>query len=330
MSKAELDQLAIMGRVRYLADGAVAMGFPGIEVRARFSGSELRASFRASSADCWIDVVIDGETQTLNLAHGTSTIQLKAKVGSHKLSILRRNESWQGVMDLVSLETDGEFQEAPELPGRKLMFIGDSITCGAGVDNEQPGYPSSAICSNAGGSFGMLLGRRLDAQVHLVSYGGRGLIRDYRGVRDANQAPQFYTRVLPDDERYLWNCQSYQPDAIVVCLGTNDFSTGIPDQVEWVSAMATFVADLRRRYPAARIVLATSPIFPGDPEVRDYLHRLVHLRYLQEAASQDGMTTVVDLSHQPGTPKDGHPTGAQHVSIADELETVLRPMLGWM
>ena len=84
------------------------------------------------------------------------------------------------------------------------MFIGDSVTCGGGVDNNaqckpDPEHPANNVYD----SYGMLLGRRMDAQIQLVCYGGRGLERDYRGLGISDgvlNAPQFLDLAVVTDE----------------------------------------------------------------------------------------------------------------------------------
>jgi formate dehydrogenase major subunit len=76
-----------------------------------------------------------------------------------------------------------------------------------------------------------LVARRLGAQCHLVSYGGRGIIRDWQGIRDTRNAPVFYELALPDDPAVRWDHMRYVPDAIGIlrkrqCVGAYDHADG--------------------------------------------------------------------------------------------------------
>src|SRR6201995_4212179 len=90
----------------------------------------------------------------------------------------------------------GSCGAAPALPPRKLMFIGDSVTCGEMDAWEPTRDMNDRLNCDARVSYGMLVAQRLGAQCHLVSYGGRGIIRDWQGIRETRNAPQFYELAL--------------------------------------------------------------------------------------------------------------------------------------
>jgi lysophospholipase L1-like esterase len=209
------------------------------------------------------------------------------------------------------------------------MFIGDSITCGEASD-VAPGDPiKDNRMSNGRLSFGKVLARRFHAQCHLVSYGGRGVTRDWQGITAIANAPQFYELALPDDPKAAWDAAGYVPDAIGICLGTNDFSRGVPDQVIFVNTYVQFVQKIRRDAPQAHIILITSPILQDAPG--QVPNRTILSRFLQQVVEQLGspLVTAYDIAHQPGRPGNGHPTAEQQAKMADELEPAFRSALGW-
>ena len=55
------------------------------------------------------------------------------------------------------------------------------------------------------------------------------------------------------------------PEAVVINLGTNDFSTGDPGP-EFQTIYLKFVTDLRGHYPSARFFLAVGTMLSGDPD----------------------------------------------------------------
>ena len=87
------------------------------------------------------------------------------------------------------------------------MFIGDSLTCGE--DDEQlPRRKTTAPRAppiSARFHTGMLLAKWLDAQVHVLAYGGRGIVRNWDGRRDVNTVPVFFERSMPDDPASKWD-----------------------------------------------------------------------------------------------------------------------------
>jgi len=283
-----------------------------------------------------LTLLVDHGTPTLHLLHGGSNaidIGPAFSAGPHTVEVHKRTETWQGIITLldIRLPNGGTLLPPPPQPTRKLMFIGDSVTCGAGIDNndrceKDPSLPSS----NAYESYGMLLGRRLDAQTQLVCYGGRGLIRDYRGLSEKDgvlNAPQFVQLAIAIDEpsqRVPWDDSRWQPNAILVSLGTNDFNlqkTKPLDQQNWVRTYVAFVHDLRHHYPKAVIFLTEGAIVT-DPLLRQMVEHTV-------AKVHNKKVRYVPSQHYPGNGCDGHPTRPQQMHMADDLEPALRESLGW-
>ncbi len=322
------------GRFDKTATGGVRWGFPGITAYLHFRGDAAGVRVEASDDDLFFDVSVDGGAPALiRVTKGVGEYSLfKAdQAGEHVIAITRRNESWQGTCTLLgySLGTRGELLAAVELPKRKLIFIGDSVTCGEMTAYESSRDMRSKQNSNARISYGMLTARRLGAQCHLVSYGGRGIIRDWQGIRDTRNAPVFYELALPDDPAVRWDQSRYVPDAIGIQLGTNDFSQGIPDQNEFINAYVQFVEKVRRDAPHALIFLMDSPIVndePGRGPRRAVLHS-----YLEQIITRlaDAKVILAPLPHYTGVPNNGHPTGSEHEAMAGELEPLLRRSLGW-
>jgi lysophospholipase L1-like esterase len=246
--------------------------------------------------------------------------------------VFKRTETWQGVITFRGLTMDASrLLSAPQLPQRRLMFVGDSVTCGTGVNfNTTCTNPVTDPSSDAYDSYGMLLGRRLDAQVQLVCYGGRGLERDYRGKGVADgvlNAPQFLDLTIAGDDaksRIAWNAKNYTPDGIVVSLGTNDFSleaTKPLDQAAWVADYVALLKRLRAEYPHA-VVLATEGAIVTNPLLRQYIQQAV-------AIVHDPKILWTESKHYPGNGCNGHPSREQHVHMAEDFEDVLREQLDW-
>ena len=326
-------RISYEGRTAPGTDHQVRLGFPGIVVRVRASAPELHVRIEASSDTVLFNLAVDGKDEPrVQLKKGANDVVLcrGLAAGTHEIELTRRNESWQGVCAILGFDAPGgAILAAPALPQRKLMFIGDSITCGEGTEPEASPDSRSPLREDAAASFGMKLARRFHAQCELVSYGGRGVIRDWQGIRATTNAPQFYELALPDDPTARWDPSRYVPDAIGICLGTNDFSQGIPDQNEFVNAYVEFIRKIQRDAPKAPIFLIDSPILtdgPGQPPKRTALGA-----YIDEVVTKVGSPLVQHavVSHYKGAPDNAHPTGADHTGIANELEPVFRKALGW-
>jgi hypothetical protein len=331
---AKMPNLTIEGRSAADEAGGVRLGFPGVAAHLRFRGRTLVLRARASADDVAFDVSLDGAEPTLLRLRGGDGDYLllqQAAATEHTVVLTRRNESWQGTCTILGFDPgpEGAWLPPPVLPSRKLMFIGDSVTCGAMTSYEPIREMGDKLNSNARLAYGMLVARRLGAQCHLVSYGGRGIIRDWQGIRDTVNAPQFYELALPDDPAVRWDHSRYVPDAIGLQLGTNDFNQGVPDQNEFVNAYVELIRKIRRDAPAALIFVMDSPIV-NDDAAKGPRRTILHF-YLEQivARARDARVVLAPLPHYPGVPGNGHPSRVEHEAMAAELEPLLRRALGW-
>lgn len=336
-------RLTWTGRYRADADGGVSLGYPGITLDLAMRGPRAELDVRASTGDCYVDVSIDdGSPRIVRPDAGASTLVLADGLEPgvvHRIRLVRRTESWMGILGVVAVRAPGgAILPAALPPARRLLFIGDSVTCGACTELMPPDWPEGHANSNAARSFGMELGRRLGAAVHLVSYGGRGLVRDWQGLDSERDgvatAPVFFERTLPDEAQPAWDHASWQPDAVVVGLGTNDFNQGIPDERMWVAAYDRFLARLRAVHPQAWILITSSAMFGPRLDNGDVAKAAALAHYLDESVqlrlqARDQQVEHVLYRYQPGCGRNGHPNAPQHLQMADDLEPVLRARLGW-
>jgi lysophospholipase L1-like esterase len=303
-------------------------------------GNALSFAVRASSDEVYFDVLVDQlpaiRLRAMKGEHLYPLLTETSTLEEHEVVLVRRSESWQGTAEIVGfISGSGTTLERPSAAAsRRLMFIGDSITCGADcgyVPNDPLDGQTTANShrSNARLSYGYLLARELGAEVELVSAGGTGMIRDWQGNRNANNMPAFYERALPEDALSHWDSASDGPDAVGICAGTNDFSQGVPDQNEFVNAYVEFVRKVRRDAPQAFIFLLESPIL--EDAVGSVPKRSVLRAYLVDiiARLHDPKVVLAPVKHYSGLPGDGHPMASDHADMVKSLEKLFRDALHW-
>jgi hypothetical protein len=309
----------------------VRIGYPGVALHLCVRGTSLSVRAANAAEDADFDVLVDGgQARRIKLPRGTADTVLFADLADaeHQVELVHCTESYNGSCELESFSSPGEFLAPPGPPPHRLLFLGDSFTCGAaaGVRPGEPINSSKAGRQNARLSYGWLLARQLSAQVSIVAYAGRGLMRDWQGIRSVSCFPEFYEYALPDDPTSLWSPTNYVPDAIGICVG-NDFDIGLPDEVDFVRAYTEFVRKLRRDAPNAMIVLILSPILTDPPSGMP--QRSVLQAYLDEVVKLlgDPRVVVADIGTYPVVPGDGHPDGAAHAAVADKLAPLFRRAL---
>jgi hypothetical protein len=333
-------RVAIMGRVDRTSPDHVRVGYPGVTFRVRFEGPSLAARFACTTAASRIAVLVDGGApRVVQLAAGESTVSIAEGLGpgAHVVEVVHRTETWQGIVTVRGFEAaSGKLLPAEAPPARRLLFVGDSVTCGEAIDRAPDCRDAHAAAVTANGylSYGMRVARALGAEAHLVCYGGRGLVRDYRGKSNVLNGPQLFDAALAVDGHPVpWDHAGYIPDLVVVSLGTNDFNLDLgplPEREPFVAAYVTFVRAIRARYTAAQILLTEGAIVSDDDDptrprktvLRDYIAETVR-------RLGDGRVHAVPATHYPGDACNPHPTGAQHEAMARDLEPVIRKIAGW-
>lgn len=331
-------RIAYMGRTE-LSSHKVRMGYPGITIRFVYRGPAPVIEMSGDTPDCFFNLSCNGwDPVLIHLKQGANEIALPtgvAPAGGWLVELVRRTESWMGTasFDGLLLPPGGELLPVPPGPERRLMFIGDSITCAEYDERFPPENDDTPRSTNAARSYGMLLARWLGAQVHLVCYGGRGITRDWSGKTDTNTAPVFFPRALPDEPNSAWDHARYAPDVIVINIGT-DLDAGLPDEAKFTDAYAAFVAQVRAAHPRAFILLCESAYqsdgSDGRPRVdRDFLLHTLQAVVARRRAAGDERLRVVLTGFYPGTPTNSHIVAFQQEQLALDLLGPIRGATGW-
>ncbi len=345
-------RLFYMGRVDCAASRGPRFAYPGVMLRVRFEGTALDAVLADSGTGSaqttnYYDVRVDDGTPTLlevRGGQGRYTLASGLGEGEHTLELFKRVESGPaanegagtGQLLALRLPPGGVLLQASGKL-RRLEFIGDSITCGYGneVSTQTPeSAPYTSLGSNAQQAYGAVAARMLDAEYMAVAYSGRGVSRNYGG-NPGGTLPQIYDRVLPDEPASpVWDVGRYRPHAVVVNLGTNDFSPGGVDRAAFRQSYVDFLARLRVDHPEAVLMVVAGPMisdfFPAGEmawtRIQEDLSEVIRAR---ETA---GDTRLLLQAFSPQTGpwgQDYHPTLATHAMMAEQVVARLRTALGW-
>lgn len=304
--------------------GHVRMGWSGVGARLRFTGTG--ASVRLDDRGRYFTVLVDGEVQpTLATTPGEQSYLLASGLpdGEHTLELYRRTEGSFGPTVVLGFDLEGELLAPPPVQ-RRIEIVGDSITCGYGNEGVAP-CSFSAETENHYLSYGALAARALGAELSTVAWSGKGVVNNY--ADDVFEPlPQVYDRLLAGDPA-PWDF-SWQPDVVVINLGTNDFSTdNDPPEGVFVPAYVDFLAHLRAVYPDAFILAVAPSLFGAEVDlVAGYRQSAVDQRHL----AGDAELAFADINVEwIGSGCDGHPSLATHAGMAMRLTSELQAQLGW-
>jgi lysophospholipase L1-like esterase len=342
--------IVYMGRVDCKAD-AVTFAYPGASIRVRLSGSALEFLYADQGAGGerstnYFAVTIDGAPPTLLALDPKRTSYRIAEnlgAGEHVVELFKRTESSQ-----VRNTADGQGKFLgfrvpkgatllpPAARRHRVEFIGDSITCGYGADlsTEHPeNYRYSSKNADAYASWAALTARELDADLMLVAYSGRGVYRNFASSA-GEPMPELYLRTLPDDESSFWDFRVFDPEVVVVNLGTNDFSPGGVDRKRFREAYARFLASLRMRYPKVPLIVTIGPMlsdsFPAGEKA--WTNIQADIASVLEERRRAGERNTHLLTIEPQTApfgEDWHPTAAEHRFMAQKVTELIRRLLNW-
>jgi lysophospholipase L1-like esterase len=277
--------------------------------------------------------LVDGkEVDELRTMPGERSYELASGLadGTHEIALYRRTEASFGVTRFLGVElgSDGELLPPPPAAERRLELIGDSITCGYGDEGSNESCPFEAATENHWLTYGAISARDLDAELVTLAWSGKGIIYNY-GDDKNEPMPVLYPRALPQDGGSTWDFAQWQPDAVVINLGTNDFSTdGDPSQSEFSDAYRVFLEQLRAHYPDAWIICLQPTLLSGSDldTASMYIDDVVSAR---NAAGDDHVVAHALQFTVDGLGCDYHPSLATHLSMATALTAELQRVLGW-
>ena len=272
----------------------------------------------------YIQLIVDGKYSRFRLTGKENKIPVDGLADSvHSVIICKTTESNIGYLQFNGV-TCRELIASPALPTRKIECFGNSITCGTGSDMEEIpcGKGVWQDQHNAYLSYGAQTARALQAQYHLTSASGIGLMHSCCDMKVT--MPQIYDKINLRDNLIPWDFSNYQPDVVTICLGQND---GIQDQWIFCERYIQFIRSLRNVYPQAKIVLLTSPM--GDEKLTKVLKTYLSLVTDELNLSGDTNVSTFFFSRSYNSGCDSHPSLAEHKLIASELTKYLKKLMHW-
>jgi lysophospholipase L1-like esterase len=314
----------VKGRVVAQPDGALLRQWPGTYFETAFQGDE--AYFRVGAGDVSLRVSVDGgEPVALSKpAAGLYRVSKFRRGGDHLLRITVASES-QGGPTVFGGFLVGAGAKPAALPSRsrRIEFIGDSHTVGYGNTSGSRECTQDEVWATTDTSRGVpaLVAAHYGADYQANAISGRGIVRNFNGFA-ADTLPEAYPFALFDKSRRADDA-AWQPQAIAISLGTNDFATALNPGERWATreqlreayeaAYVGFIGELRRRHPGAYIVLWIAAA--DGSELQTEVGRVA------EQARRAGHARI-GFVPVPGLSQSGchyHPSVADDRKIADAL-----------
>lgn len=338
-----------IGRVMPLENTLwMALSGTGVE----FSVSGTKVSITLVADDTWsgvpenrarVAVYVDDERVEDVLLHQPETVVTVVtprEKDSHVIRVIKLSEAAMSTCGIKAIETDGEM--VPTEPKDKFIeFIGDSITCGYGVDDEDRDHHFATGTEDVTRAYAYKTAKLLDADYSMVSFSGYGIVSGYTaaGEKMGHQlVPDYYEKFGFSYGTYMgeykpqniaWEFSKRQPDLVVINLGTNDMSYVLDKEdrrEEYITGYLNFLKTVRKHNPDARLLCVLGLM--GEalcPAVEETVKRY-------QSVTGDKKISYMGFSDQ--LPEDGyvadwHPTEVTHRKAATKLTEEIKVTMKW-
>lgn len=360
-------ELEAQGRTMVQGD-VVWCGLSGSGVKFQTNASEIKVELVGDSTayetqqDVFarVSLEIDGErvAETLmDAAQKTLTVKLneqgeRIKDGMtegmmHEVRVIKLSEcamSGVGIYRFLLNADHTIFVENTQKKPCRIEFIGDSITCGYGIDIEDVATPFKTGSEDCTKAYAFQTAKLLGADYSLFSFSGYGIISGYTDTGVINQAellPPYYEKcgfsyakpclggkTLAGFEECEWNFHTFQPDFVVINLGTNDSSFCKEDTAlleQYQKEYCHFLRVVREKNPDAKIVCCLGLMFAGENV--EGTRRAVS-QYIEETGDEKTFFVELPLQlPQDGLVSDYHPTKVSHEKAARVLSAYLQTLM---
>lgn len=324
-----------VGRFDGSIPGEVRFDWSGFYIQFNFTGSECALRMSDTNHNYYNVFVDDRPAKTIDVKSDTTIIVASGLSGEvHKIQVFKRTEGSQGIATFKGIEVSSTGMLLPwkDIPDRKIEFIGNSITCGYGVEGKRPNEHWKPQTENNYLSYGPIMARAFGADYHITAHSGQGVVRNY-GYKEkvSPQAmPDRFNRVFDEKEEPVWDFSKWKPDLVVINLGTNDFSTQpFPDRKDFEEGYEKLIDKVFSAYGELPVFCVVGPM--TDEPCYSYVKEVVdHFRttYQKKNVYFVGIPTylmIYDKDLGSGT----HPNYSGQQKMAAHVLTVISSVTGW-
>lgn len=286
--------------------------WPSTYMRVAFTGKNLAIRVTDTKRNLyavWLDAPTSAEPTHIIEIKGNDTIidlitaadTKGSKIKEHQVIIQRRTEANCGTTTVHGFITDGHFLQAEPLKARQIEFIGDSYTCGYGVDAKSRRDPFKDETENASRTYASIVARYFNADYFTIAHSGRGITRNAGSNIPWEVMTDLYQYTIDRDSTTRWNVadSDFRPAMTVIYLGANDFSSSMAVSYD------KFYKDYMRLLGYVKANYGEDhPVLCVSTKAHDYL-----FTYVKQVVKTCGMNNVEYLGYFP----------AQHHNTDEDL-----------
>ncbi len=339
-----LGRTMLIGENLWMAWSAtgVEFDFEGKELEVSILGGKAATDYSVDNSFAKIGIYVNDVRVTTDLvrqSRKTYEILKCDSVRKVKVRIVKLSEAPMSTIGIEPIVTAGKISPTRKC-AHKVEFIGDSITCGYGVDDLDIRNTFSTATEDVTKGYAYLVARELGVDANIISCSGYGVLSGYTGdpaVQNTSELlPPYYEKmgfsrdyfggdISPQDVD--WDFQRYQPELVVLNLGTNDNSYCQEMTERWELFMEQYVAFLqmiRRNNPLAQILCVYGVM---EDRIAPYVEKAVGAYKLQNGDDKVAYLYITPDDGSRGYAVDFHPAPATHMAAAEVVVEKIKKLM---
>lgn len=322
-----------------MRNGTLWLGYSLTGAEFDFDGTSLSAELTTDwvNDEAWKEnfqpymaVLVNGKlSKRFAVNEGTAEYELyrSEKAEKVRIRLVKLSENAFSKVGVLSFSADGKLMATNPCSERRIEFVGDSITCGFGIEGKSVCDNFKTSTENPLINYASLTANELGAEYQLTSWTAIGVYSNSVKDESVTEPDNAWTMPVIYDytdrgtdgnlgfEPEKWDFSRFAPQLIVVNLGTNDkdFTRGIPERTAaFENCYREFIAHIREKNPQAHIICALGAMGRELlPQVENAVKTLADER-------------ITSLGFEVQREEDGigsewHPSAVTHRKMADKL-----------
>lgn len=336
---AENADIRRLGRT-LMRNGTLWLGYSLTGAEFDFDGTSLSAELTTDwvNDEAWKEnfqpymaVLVNGKLlKRFAVNEGTAEYELyrSEKAEKVRIRLVKLSENAFSKVGVLSFSANnGKLTATKPCSERRIEFVGDSITCGFGIEGKSVCDNFKTSTENPLINYASLTANELCAEYQLTSWTAIGVYSNSVKDESVTEPDNAWTMPVIYDytdkgtdgnlgfEPEKWDFSRFAPQLIVVNLGTNDkdFTRGIPERTAaFENCYREFIAHIREKNPQAHIICALGAMG------RELLPQVENA--VKSLADERITSLGFDVQREEdGIGSEWHPSAVTHRKMADKL-----------
>ena len=347
------DYVKELGRC-YEDNQSIYFAMSGSGVEFQYTGTECLVTLvgddkatKASGQQPRFAIFLDQElirTELLQQEEETFEVFAGKEERTVTIRIVKLSEALNSCMGIKYIIGDGAKQTTPGSEKKhKIEIIGDSISAGYGLDGTM-GENFSTATENVTKTYGYLLAESLNADYSIVAYSGYGVFSGYTtdGTRQENKLLPPYYESLGFSNGYFsvgtkkikphtikWDFSKFQPDLILINLGTND-QTYIQGkqklEASFQASYVNFLTNVREKNPDSQILCIYGMM---ENTLYSSIEEAVETYQLTSNDQKISLFKLPTHTEKDGYTVNLHPTAETNEKVKELLVKEVKSLMNW-